>query len=205
MRPRSAPGESSLIIRLRFPCTTAVSGSGRHRPVRHAGHRMPPLGMNVVARTDPHAVATRSATLIPTGSRSTRRRADPPLGEPRPLGDLRARSVQLRVHGPGPPRDRDGLQSRRHLRESLGATGRRCFCVHCRQNFRTATGRELPRTTDARDPLRRQYLEWREARLIELWKRWDATVPSRPSRRPVHPERTTVDEDRRRSGGDPVR
>ena len=50
------------------------------------------------------------------------------------------------------------------------------------QNFKDATGAELPRTTDPRDPLRRQFLEWRKARLTELWKRWDATV------RAVNPE-----------------
>jgi hypothetical protein len=48
--------------------------------------------------------------------------------------------------------------------------------VHCQKNFKTATGLELPRTSDPRDPGRRQYLEWRTTRLIELWKRWDATV-----------------------------
>ena len=32
-----------------------------------------------------------------------------------------------------------------------------CHCVHCQKNFKEATGRELPRTTDARDPARRQY------------------------------------------------
>ncbi len=51
-----------------------------------------------------------------------------------------------------------------------------CYCVHCVQNYKAATGAELPRTTDARDPLRRQYIEWRKARLTELWKQWDATV-----------------------------
>ena len=51
-----------------------------------------------------------------------------------------------------------------------------CYCVHCQQNFKAATGLELPRTTDARDPARRQFLEWRKARLTELWKQWDATV-----------------------------
>jgi len=53
-----------------------------------------------------------------------------------------------------------------------------CFCVHCQENFKAATGRELPRTTDRTDPRRREFLEWRKARLTELWKRWDTTVQS---------------------------
>ncbi len=51
-----------------------------------------------------------------------------------------------------------------------------CYCVHCVQNYKAATGAELPRTNDVRDPLRRQYIEWRKARLTELWQKWDATV-----------------------------
>jgi hypothetical protein len=51
-----------------------------------------------------------------------------------------------------------------------------CYCIHCKQNFRAATGRELPTTADRRDPVRREFLEWRKARLTELWKHWDATV-----------------------------
>jgi hypothetical protein len=33
-----------------------------------------------------------------------------------------------------------------------------CYCGHCRNNFRGATGHELPRTTDAQDPARRAYI-----------------------------------------------
>jgi len=51
-----------------------------------------------------------------------------------------------------------------------------CYCVHCEQNFKEATGSALPRVSDTRDPARRQFLEWRKARLTELWKKWDATV-----------------------------
>jgi hypothetical protein len=51
-----------------------------------------------------------------------------------------------------------------------------CYCVHCRENFRAGTGLDLPDTPDPLDPGRRKYIEWRKARLTELWKRWDATV-----------------------------
>src|SRR5262245_60187168 len=51
-----------------------------------------------------------------------------------------------------------------------------CYCEHCRKNFRAASGRELPRTTDPQDPARRAYVLWRQQRLFDLWRLWDAEV-----------------------------
>src|SRR5262245_46498179 len=51
-----------------------------------------------------------------------------------------------------------------------------CYCATCQRNFTAATGLPYPRTTDATDPARRALLEWRKARLTELWKHWDATI-----------------------------
>ena len=52
----------------------------------------------------------------------------------------------------------------------------RCFCTHCRELFRAATGRELPRTADLEDPAHRAYIVWEQQRLFELWRCWDAEV-----------------------------
>jgi hypothetical protein len=51
-----------------------------------------------------------------------------------------------------------------------------CYCEHCRANFKQASGMELPRTTNPRDPGRRAYMEWRQARLFELWRLWDGEI-----------------------------
>jgi len=51
-----------------------------------------------------------------------------------------------------------------------------CFCEHCRRNFQEATGQELPRSSDPHDPARRAYILWRQQRLFELWRLWDAEV-----------------------------
>ena len=51
-----------------------------------------------------------------------------------------------------------------------------CYCEHCRQNFRAASERELPRTNDPQDPARRAYILWRQQRLFDLWRLWDAEV-----------------------------
>jgi len=51
-----------------------------------------------------------------------------------------------------------------------------CYCEHCRRNFRNACGLELPRTADPQDPARRNYILWRQQRLFELWRLWDAEI-----------------------------
>src|SRR6266540_2289495 len=51
-----------------------------------------------------------------------------------------------------------------------------CYCIHCRQNFQEAAGHALPRTTDPQNPARRAYILWRQQRLFELWRLWDAEV-----------------------------
>lgn len=51
-----------------------------------------------------------------------------------------------------------------------------CYCEHCRKNFRAASGHELPRSNDPQDPARRAYILWRQQRLFDLWRLWDAGV-----------------------------
>jgi hypothetical protein len=51
-----------------------------------------------------------------------------------------------------------------------------CYCEHCRKNFKSATGMELPRTTNIQNPARRAYLEWHQNRLFELWQLWDSEI-----------------------------
>jgi hypothetical protein len=53
-----------------------------------------------------------------------------------------------------------------------------CYCVNCRENFKAATGLDLPRpdNTSPQDPARRAYILWRQQRLFDLWGVWDAAV-----------------------------
>ena len=51
-----------------------------------------------------------------------------------------------------------------------------CYCVHCVENFKAATGFDLPRTNNPQDPARRAYLLWRQQRLFDLWQTWDRAV-----------------------------
>jgi hypothetical protein len=137
------------------------------------------LGMRVVARTDPHAVRDELREAHPdwiavnrTGA-PLRHWANPDLWVTCALGPYNFEFMD-RVHREIVTMYKvDGIFANRWAPQ-----GGDCFCVHCVQNYKDATGTELPRTTDPRDPLRRQFLEWRKARLTELWKQWDATVRS---------------------------
>ena len=139
--PRSAPAASSPTTRPRCRCTTAARGSGRAIRSARSSAGCRALGMHVVARTDPHAVRDEVREAHPgldCGERG--RRAAPALGQSGSVGHVRARSLQLRVHGPRPPRDRHEVPGRRHLREPLGAAGRRLLL------------RALPRELQGRRP-----------------------------------------------------
>jgi hypothetical protein len=135
------------------------------------------LGMQVVARTDPHAVRddVRAAhpDWIAVGADGQPRRhwANPELWITCALGPYNFEFMDL-VHREIVELYKvDGIFSNRWAPQ-----GGDCYCVHCRENFRAATGLDLPDTSDPLDPVRRKYIEWRKARLTELWKRWDATV-----------------------------
>jgi len=141
------------------------------------------LGMRVVARTDPHAVRDNVRAAHPdwisvaADGEPRRHWANRDLWVTCALGPYNFELMD-QVHREIVEMYRvDGIFANRWAPQ-----GGDCFCVHCRQNFKAATGRDLPRTTDRQDPLRREFLEWRKARLTELWKRWDATV------RAVNPE-----------------
>ena len=135
------------------------------------------LGMQVVARTDPHAardeVQAAHPDWISVGADGKPRRhwANPDLWITCALGPYNFEFMDL-VHREIVELYKvDGIFSNRWAPQ-----GGDCHCVHCQRNFRQASGADVPVTTDPLDPVRRQYIEWRKARLTELWKRWDATV-----------------------------
>lgn len=143
------------------------------------------MGMRVVARTDPHAVRDNVRTAHPdwistTATGEPRRHwANPELWITCALGPYNFEFMD-QVHREIVSKYKvDGIFTNRWAPQ-----GGDCYCIHCQQNFKAATGRELPRTADRSDPARRAFIEWRIARLIELWKKWDATVrAARPEAR----------------------
>lgn len=134
------------------------------------------LGMVVIARTDPHAtyddVQAAHPDWIAIGADGKPRRhwASPEMWVTCGLGPYNfefmtevKREIMSRYRV-------DAIFINRWDGSGM------CYCEHCSRNFHAATGFDLPRTTDARDPGRRAYLLWRQQRLFDLWQLWDAEV-----------------------------
>src|SRR4051794_40666216 len=134
------------------------------------------LGMQVIARTDPHAardevrVAHPDWIAVTKDGQPYRHWANPELWVTCALGpynfefmDAVQREIVIRYKV-------DGIFANRWAGQGD------CYCEHCQRNFRDATGLDLPRGTDARDPVRRQFIQWRKARLTELWKHFDVGI-----------------------------
>ena len=134
------------------------------------------LGMVVVARTDPHATyddvqAAHPDWIHVTADGAPRRHwASPELWVTCALGPYNfdfmtdvTREITTRYRP-------DAIFINR-----WDGSGQ-CFCEHCRTNFRSATGFELPRTDDPQDAARRAYIGWRQERLFALWQLWDTEV-----------------------------
>src|SRR5690349_4503523 len=120
------------------------------------------LGMRVVARTDPHAarddVRGAHPDWIAVNADGTPRRhwANAELWVTCALGPYNFEFMD-QVHREIVSRYKvDGIFSNRWAPQ-----GGDCYCVHCQKNFREATGLELPRTSDRRDPARRAFVAWR--------------------------------------------
>lgn len=134
------------------------------------------LGMNVIARTDPHAarqdVCDAHPDWIAVDAEGQKRRhwAMPGAWVTCALGPYNF-EFMTEVHREIVKLYRiDGVFSNRWAGSGM------CYCEHCRRNFRKAYGMDLPRTTDPQDPARRNYLLWHQQRLFELWRLWDGEI-----------------------------
>jgi hypothetical protein len=135
------------------------------------------LNMNVVARVDPHAVrddvkrAHPDWISVAADGQPRRHWANRDLWVTCALGPYNFEFMDRVNREIVEKYAVDGVFANRWAPQ-----GGDCYCVHCQDNFRRATGLALPRTSDRRDPARRAFVEWRIARLTELWKHWDASV-----------------------------
>src|SRR5262245_53726477 len=135
------------------------------------------MGMNVIARIDPHAAREEVRAAHPdwiavlANGQPRRHWANPELWVTCALGPYNFEFMD-QVHREITTKYKiDGIFSNRWAPQ-----GGDCYCTTCQKNFKDATGMDLPRTTDRRDPARRAYVAWRKTRLTDLWKKWDATV-----------------------------
>ncbi|MBI2929906.1 MAG: beta-galactosidase trimerization domain-containing protein [Verrucomicrobia bacterium] len=134
------------------------------------------LGMVVVARTDPHATyddiqqAHPDWIAVDAEGRPRRHWASPEMWVTCGLGPYNF-EFMTEVKKEIMSRYRvDGIFINRWDGSGM------CYCEHCRNNFKTATGHDLPHTNDPQDPARKAYVLWRQQRLFELWQLWDREV-----------------------------
>jgi hypothetical protein len=134
------------------------------------------LGMNVIARTDPHAahqdVYDAHPEWIAVDAEGKKRRhwADPSQWVTCALGfynfgfmtDVTIEIVKnYKV---------DGVFSNRWTGSGM------CYCESCKYLFHEYCNKDLPRTNNPLDPTRRQHILWREGRLFDLWRLWDTEI-----------------------------
>jgi hypothetical protein len=134
------------------------------------------MDMSVVLRTDPHATRQDMCDAHPdyisvTADGQKRRHwADPSLWVTCAYGPYNF-EFMTGVHKELMERYApDGIFSNRWSGHGI------CYCEHCRENFRKASGLDLPRSADKLDPVYRKWGEWRTARLRELWFLWDGEI-----------------------------
>ena len=134
------------------------------------------LGMVVIARTDPHATYDDAQAAHPdwiaVGADGQPRRhwASPEMWVTCGLGPYNF-DLMTGIH--------DEILSRYQVDAifiNRWSGSGMCWCRHCQTNFRAATGFELPRTTNPKDPAQHAYLLWRQQRLFDLWQHWDAAA-----------------------------
>ena len=134
------------------------------------------LGMVVIVRTDPHATYDDAAAAHPdwiavdASGNQRRHWASPDMWVTCGLGPYNFEFMTA-VKKELMSRYRvDGIFINRWDGSGM------CYCAHCQENFKAASGFELPRTSNLQDPVRRAYILWRQRRLFDLWQTWDRAV-----------------------------
>jgi hypothetical protein len=134
------------------------------------------MGMLVLARTDPHAtyqdVCDAHPDWIAVDEKGEKRRhwAAPELWVTCALGPYNFEFMTEVTREIAANYPIDGIFSNRWSGSGM------CYCEHCRRNFRNFAGMDLPVGNDRTHPARKKHAEWRQARLFELWRLWDAEI-----------------------------
>ena len=134
------------------------------------------LGMNVVARTDPHAChkdvyeAHPDWLAVDENGNKRQHASDPDFWLTCALGPYNF-DFMTTVHQEIMSKYMvDGIFTNRWAGSGM------CYCEHCQKNFHDFSGLDLPRTSNPQDPALRQYIIWHQARLFELWRLWNAKI-----------------------------
>ena len=136
------------------------------------------LGMNVVARTDPHAChrdvydAHPDWLAVDENGNKRQHASDPDFWLTCALGPYNFEfmtAVHAEIMTKYMP---DGIFTNRWAGNGM------CYCEHCQSNFHAFSGMDLPRTSNPQNPARREYIVWHQKRLFELWHVWNDKIQS---------------------------
>lgn len=136
------------------------------------------LGMNAIARVDPHAAhqdvydAHPDWIAVEANGKPRRHWAMPSLWVTCALGPYNFEFMTEVVREIMTLYKVDGIFANRWNGSGM------CFCQHCQRNFKEFSGLELPRTTGASDA-RTQYTAWQRKRLLDLYTLWEAEIKKR--------------------------
>jgi hypothetical protein len=134
------------------------------------------MGMNVIARTDSHACWQKVYDAHPdwirvdASGQKVRHPSDPRYWETCALGPYNFEFMTSVHQEIMRTYKTDAIFTNRWAGSGM------CYCEHCRENFRAATGLDLPRTADPQDAARKQYIVWRQQRLFDLWRLWNEKI-----------------------------
>jgi len=133
------------------------------------------LGMVVVARTDPHATyddvqaAHPDWIAVDASGKPRRHWASPEMWVTCGLGPYNFEFMTEVTKEIVSRYKVDAIFINRWTGSGM------CYCRHCAQNFRAATGKELPRlATPEASTGEPEYLLWRQQRVFDLWQLWEA-------------------------------
>ncbi len=136
------------------------------------------LGMNVIARVDPHAAhqdvydAHPDWIAVQADGQPRRHWAMPTSWVTCALGPYNFEFMTSVIQEIMDLYKVDGIFANRWSGSGM------CYCQHCRQNFQAFSGMELPRPEDQGEA-RRQYNAWHRNRLLELYRLWDGEIRKR--------------------------
>jgi hypothetical protein len=134
------------------------------------------MDMTVILRTDPHAArqelfnAHPDYIAVTAGGRKCRHWANPDLWITCALGPYNfefMNNVNKEIMQRYQP---EGIFSNRWQGHGV------CYCEHCKENFKAASGLELPTEISRLNPVYHKWTEWQTNRLKELWFLWDTEI-----------------------------
>lgn len=139
------------------------------------------MNRNIILRTDPHATrqdmydAHPDYIAVTADGQKRRHWANPELWVTCALGPYNFDFMTKVNHEIMERYKPDAIFSNRWHGHGI------CYCEHCKKNFKTASGLDLPTVSERLDPTYQKWVFWQTDRLKELWFLWDAEIRKQKS------------------------